>query len=108
MSSPRLVASLVAVSAAGLLVVSCGDQFSPTVPSSPTGHATVAASATELNDMLADPAVPNFSVRDTTPPVVYPPNAPPSPWPPGPPPMAAPGVAVPDAPTTSPLMHVQI
>jgi hypothetical protein len=109
MSSPRLVASLLAVSAA-LVIVSCGDQFSPTVPS-PMAQTTIRSGATEFFDNLADPTVPNFGVRDDAPappPIVYPPNTPPDPWPPGPPPKAQPGVAVPTEPSTNPLMHIRI
>ena len=109
MSSPRLVATLLAASAA-VVIVSCGDQFSPSVPSPVAQPAirSTAPGATEFFDMLADPTVPNFSARDNATPVVYPPNTPPDPWPPGPPPKAQPGVPVPTNPDSSPVMHIQI
>jgi hypothetical protein len=107
MSSPRLVASLFAASAA-LVIVSCGDQFSPTVPSQ-SAQPSIRPGVMEFFDQLVDPTVSNLSARDATaPPIVYPPNTPPDPWPPGPPPKAALGVPVPDAPSTNPLMHVLI
>ena len=111
MPSPRLVGTLLAASAA-IVIVSCGDQFSPSNPSplaQPASH-SAASGATEFFDMLADPTVPTFSVRDDAapPPIVYPPNTPPDPWPPGPPPKAQPGVPVPTDPSASPMMHIQI
>jgi len=109
MSSPRVLASLLALSAAGLMIASCGEQPSPTAASSVSVQTQMASqsSATEFVDMLADPAGPLGTLADAVP-VVYPPNTGPSPWPPGPPPKAQPGVPVPTDPTVSPKMHVMI
>src|SRR5438876_612389 len=112
MPSPRLVGTLLAASAA-IVIVSCGDQFSPSSPSpfaQPAAH-SAAPGATEFFDNLAAPTASNFSVRDDAappPPIVYPPNTPPDPWPPGLPPKAQPGVPVPSDPSASPTMHIQI
>ena len=112
MSSPRIVATLLAASAA-VVIVSCGDQFSPTVPSpmAQTAIQSASSAGAQFSDMLVDPTDGTLSTRDDAappPPIVYPPNTPPAPWPPGPPPRAALGVPVPDAPSASPLMHIQI
>jgi hypothetical protein len=107
MPSPRLAASLFALSAAAV-IVSCGEQGSPTGPGSLSTTTAVRAGATEFYDMLADPTTPNFGARDVAPPVVYPPNTPPTPWPPAPPPKAQPGVPVPTDPTVSTVMHITI
>jgi hypothetical protein len=107
MSSPRVLASLLAVSAAGLLIASCGEQRSPTGASRVTAPTAFQSSATEFTDMLADPAGPFTTLADAAP-VVYPPNTPPDPWPPGPPPKAQPGVPVPTEPTVSAKMHIMI
>jgi hypothetical protein len=108
MSSPRVAASILALSAA-VLIVSCGEQTSPTAPGALSSTAIRQGAATELFDMLADPTTPTFSVReDGAPPVVYPPNTPPSPWPPALPPKAQPGVPVPTDPTVSAMMHITI
>jgi len=104
--SPRVLASLLAVTVAGVIIASCGDQPSPTV-ASPVGAPAVATSASVFIDMLADPAGPLGTLADGAP-VVYPPNTPPSPWPPGPPPKAQPGVPVPTDPTASPTMHINV
>ena len=106
MSSPRVIASLLALSAAAVLIASCGEQPLPTV-ASPVAVATIAQSPTEFVDMLVDPAGPLGTLADT-PPVVYPPNTPPDPWPPGPPPKAQPGVPVPTDPSTSTKIHIMI
>ena len=106
MSSHRLLASLLAFAAAGLLIASCGEPTLPTTASSVTAPAAFQSPSTEFVDMLADPAGPFDTFADT--PVVYPPNTPPSPWPPGPPPKAQPGVPVPTDPTVSPKIHIMI
>lgn len=108
MSSPRVVASLLVLGAAGIVIASCGESSSPTTASHVTTAATVQTGATEFVDMLADPMVPAFGTQEATAPVVYPPNTPPDPWPPGPPPKAQPGVPVPTDPTASPRMHILI
>jgi len=96
------------VSAAGLLIASCGEQPSPTLASKVTAPvAFQSSSAMEFVDMLADPAGPLGILADA-PPVVYAPGSGPDPWPPGPPPRAQPGVPVPTDPSVSPRMHVTI
>src|SRR5215208_4315206 len=72
MSSPRVVASLLAIGAAGVVIASCGEQTSPTVASSVASSTAVHAGATEFFDMLADPGGPLGTFAD---PVVYPPGA---------------------------------
>jgi len=72
--SPRVLASLLAVTVAGVIIASCGDQPSPTV-ASPVGAPAVATSASVFIDMLADPAGPLGTLADGAP-VVYPPNTP--------------------------------
>jgi len=109
--SPRVLASLLAVTVAGLVIASCGDQPSPTVASpvaAPVAAVAGAAQTPTLIDMLADPATSPLGAFAEGAPVVYPPNTPPDPWPPGPPPKAQPGVPVPTDPTTSPKMHITI
>lgn len=105
--SSRVLASLLAVTVAGVVIASCGDQPSPTA-ASPVAGASGTASASVFIDMLADPAGPLGTLADGAPPIVYPPNTPPDPWPPGPPPKAQPGVPVPTDPTVSPKMHIMI
>ena len=56
MSSPRLIASLLTMSAAAVLIASCGEQTLPTVPSSVTSSTALQASVTEYFDTLVDPA----------------------------------------------------
>ena len=107
MSSPRVLASLLAMSAAGLLIASCGEPTLPTTASGVTAPAAFQSSAVEFVDMLADPAGP-LSVLADGPPVVYPPGSGPDPWPPSAPPRAQPGVPVPTDPTVSPKMHIMI
>lgn len=107
MSSPRVLASLLAFAAAALLIASCGEPTLPTTASNVTAPAATQSSSMEFVDMLADPAGPFGAFADTAP-VVYPPNTPPSPWPPGPPPKAQPGVPVPTDPTVSAKMHIMI
>ena len=107
MSSPRVLASLLAFAVAALLIASCGEPTLPTTASNVTAPAAFQSSSTEFVDMLADPAGPFGALADA-PPVVYPPNTPPSPWPPGPPPKAQPGVPVPTDPTVSAKMHILI
>lgn len=104
--SPRVLASLLAVTVAAVVIASCGDQPSPTV-ASPVAVPAVASTTTMFVDMLADPAGPLGALAEGTP-VVYPPNSPPDPWPPGPPPKAQPGVPVPTDPDVSPKMHIMI
>jgi hypothetical protein len=107
MSSPRLLASLLALSIAAVLIASCGEQPSPTV-ASPVGSPTVGRSASmEFFDMLVDPTEPTLATLADGP-VSYPPGTAPSPWPPGPPPKAQPGVPVPTDPTVSARMHIVI
>lgn len=110
MSSPRLMTSLVAVSAAAALIASCSEQTSPTRPSSVMGSAALQSSATEYVDMLADPSGPQLGAFDDDPapaaPIVYPPGSGPNPWPPGPPALALPGVPVPTSPSTHPRLHI--
>jgi hypothetical protein len=110
MSSPRVIASLLAVAIAGIVISSCGDQPSPTVATPVTAPVlrTAAVPATEFVEMLADPAAPLGTLADPPPPVVYPPNSPPDPWPPGPPPKAQPGVPVPTEPTATARLHITI
>ncbi len=110
MSSPRVIASLLAVSAAALLIASCGEPTWSTVASPVTTTTALQSTATEFIDMLVDPAG-HLGTLDEGPapaPIVYPPNTPPDPWPPGPPPKAQPGVPVPTDPTSSPKMHIMI
>jgi hypothetical protein len=113
MSSPRLIASLFALSAGAVLIASCGEQGSPTNPSSMASTSVQAgATATEYTDMLADPAGPRLRALDdgTTPaePIVYPPNSAPDPWPPGPPPIALPGIPMPTPPSTHIRLHITV
>ena len=112
MSSPRVLASLLAIGAAGVVIASCGEQPSPTGASSVVAPIGIVRSAesptTTFVDMLAEPPGALGTLADGTPPIVYPPNAPPDPWPPGPPPRALPGVPVPTDPTESPRMHIVI
>jgi len=105
MSSPRVIASFLALSAAAVLIASCGEQPSPTGASAISAPTTM---RTEFVDMLADPTEPTVASFDVTPPIVYPPGSGPDPWPPGPPPRAQPGVPVPTDPTSSPRMHMVI
>src|SRR5712691_3963840 len=112
MSSPRVIASLLALSAAALLIASCGEQPLPTVASPVASTTALQSSATEFIDMLVDPAG-LLGTLDEEPapapaPIVYPPGSGPDPWPPGPPPRAQPGVPVPTDPTTSAKMHIVI
>jgi len=107
MTSPRVLASLLALSVAGVVIASCGDQPSPTVASpvaAPTG-VFGAAQTPSLLDMLADPTVPTFTTKAVE---TYAPGTAFEPWPPGPPPKAQPGVPVPTDPTFSPRMHIVI
>ena len=107
MSSPRLLACFLALSVAGLVITSCGEQPSPTV-ASPVGSPNVVRSTSaELFDMLADPTEPTLGTLADEP-VTYPPGTAPSPWPPGLPPRAQPGVPVPTDPTLSARMHIVI
>jgi hypothetical protein len=103
--SPRVLASLLAVTVAGVMIASCGDQPSPTAASPvavPAATVAGVAQTPTLIDMLADPAASPLGAFAEGPPVVYPPNSQPDTWPPGPPPRAQPGVPVPTEPTTSP------
>jgi|ERR1041384_3705981 hypothetical protein len=106
--SPRVLASLIAVTVAGAIIASCGDQPSPTVASPVALPSVAALSATQLVDMLADPAGTFRTLADTPAPIIYPPNSPPSPWPPAPPAKALPGIPVPAEPTVSGNMHITI
>src|SRR5882762_1710491 len=74
MSSPRVIASLLALSAAAVLIASCGEQSSPTGASSVTTRTAFDSSATEFTDMLADPAGPLGTLADAVP-IIYPPNS---------------------------------
>src|ERR1051325_135742 len=107
MSSPRVLASLLALSVAGVVIASCGEQPSPTVasPVSPPTSVIRAGQTPTLVDMLADPTEPTFSTLAVDP---YAPGTAYEPWPPGPPPKAQPGVPVPTDPTSSPKMHIVI
>jgi hypothetical protein len=108
MSSSRVIASFLAMTAAAALIAACGEQPLPTVPSSvPFQLAPHPNGATQLVDMLVDPTEPIFGARAEAP-IVYPPGTPPDPWPPGPPPKAKPGVPVPTDPTVSAQMHITI
>ena len=113
MSSPRLIASLLTVSAAAILIASCGEQTLPTVPSSVISSTALRASVTEYFDMLVDPAsAPPLGTLDDPPapgrPIIYPPGSGPDPWPPGPPPVALPGVPVPTPPSTHFRLHITV
>ena len=109
MSSPRVLASLLAVAAAGLLIASCGDQLpSPTGASSVTTPGALQSTPMAFVDMLADPAGPLGTLADPPVPIIYPPGSQPDPWPPGPPPRALPGVPVPEEPTVSTKMHILV
>jgi hypothetical protein len=108
MSSPRVIALLLALSAAAVSIVSCGEQTSPTAASSVTSSTVLQSTAVEYLDMLADPSGTLATRDEAAPPIVYPPNSQPDPWPPGPPPKAQPGVPVPTDPTTSTKMHILI
>jgi len=112
MSSPRLIASLLGLSAAAVLIASCGDQMSPTTPSSLTAAPVLRSTATEFFDALADPSGPWLGALDNEPapelPIIYPPGSAPDPWPPGPPPLALPGVPMPTEPSTHVRLHITI
>ena len=111
MSSPRVIASLLALSATAALIASCGGQASLTSPSS-VMVSSAGSTATEYFDMLADPAGPRLNAQDTeptpAPPIIYPPGSGPDPWPPGPPPHAEPGVPVPTPPSTHLRLHIMV
>ena len=108
MSSPRVIASFLAVAAAAALIASCGEHPLPTAASPATSPlAFHQPGASEFLDMLVDPAEPPLRARATEP-VVYPPGTPPDPWPPGLPPRAEPGVPVPTDPTATARMHIVI
>jgi hypothetical protein len=107
MSSPRVLASLLALSVAGVVIASCGEQPSPTVasPIAPPTSVIRAVQTPTLVDMLADPTEPTFSTLAVE---AYAPGTAYEPWPPGPPPKAQPGVPLPTDPTSSPKMHIVI
>ena len=63
MSSPRVIASLIAISAAATLIASCGEQTSPTGASTVTTRTAFQSSAMEFVDMLADPTAPALRAR---------------------------------------------
>ena len=106
MSSPRVVASLLALAITGALIASCGAPSSPTSATAVTASPVASTAAPEFFDLLADPGGPLSALADTT--VSYPPGTAPTPWPPGPPPKAQPGVPVPTDPTVSTRMHILI
>src|SRR3977135_1000838 len=113
MSSPRLIASLLTVSAAAVLIASCGEQTLPTVPSSVISPTALRASVTEYFDTLVDPTFappPGHLAHPPAPglPIIYPPGSGPDPWPPGPPPVAQPGVPVPTPPSTHDRLHITV
>jgi hypothetical protein len=102
LKSPRLIA-FAGASVAALTIVSCGQQPSPTSPSSFNGAAGIQPEVTEYWVTLSDE-----TPAPATPPPPPAPGSPPSPWPPGPPPMAAPGVPVPTPPSTHPRISIRI
>ncbi len=114
MSSPRVIASLLALSAAAVLIASCGGQTSPSSPSSVISSAELPPAMTEYVDTLVD-TVSGQRLRaldeegpTPAPPIIYPPGSGPDPWPPGPPPHAEPGVPVPTPPSTHLRLHITI
>jgi hypothetical protein len=99
LTSPRLIAPMVAMALAAVTITSCTQQ-TPTAPSA-LGGSIAAQPAAEYWITLYD--------ETPGPPAPPPPSgSAPSPWPPGPPPAAQPGVPVPKPPSTHPRVRIRI
>ena len=99
LTSPRLIAPMVALALAAVTITSCSQQ-APTAPSA-LGGSIAAQPAAEYWVTLFD--------ETTGPPAPPPPSgSAPSPWPPGPPPAALPNVPVPKPPSTHSRVHIRI
>jgi hypothetical protein len=100
LTSPRLIAPMVALALAAVTITSCSQQ-TPTAPSA-LGGSIAAQPAAEYWITLFDETAPG-------PPEPPPPSgSAPSPWPPGPPPAALPNVPVPKPPSTHPRVRIRI
>src|SRR5687768_13706199 len=98
LTSPRLIAPMVALALAAVTITSCTQQ-TPTAPSALDGP-IASQPAAEYWVTLFDETPPFGTFDDGPPPPPPPSGSAPSPWPPGPPPVAQPGVPVPKPPTT--------
>ena len=100
LTSPRLIAPMVAIALAAVTITSCTQQ-TPTAPSALGGSIAM--------QPAAEYWVTLFDETEPGPPAPPPPSgSPPSPWPPGPPPAAQPGVPVPKPPTTHQRVRIRI
>lgn len=100
LTSPRLIAPMVALALAAVTITSCTQQ-TPTAPSA-LGGSIASQPAAEYWITLFDETPPG-------PPAPPPPSgSAPSPWPPGPPPAAQPGVPVPKPPSTHQRVRIRI
>ena len=99
LTSPRLIAPMVALALAAVTITSCTQQ-TPTAPSALGGSVAV--------QPAAEYWVTLYDETPGTPPPPPPSGSPPSPWPPGPPPAAQPGVPVPKPPSTHPRVRIRI
>ena len=109
LTSPRVIVPLAAFSLAALTIASCGQQGTPTAPSSAAATApqpTVTEYFVTLYDPGPEPARETAVAKAVGDPEPAPPasGSAPVPWPPGPPPLASPGVPMP----TPPSLHFRM
>ena len=100
LTSPRLIAPMIAVALAAVTITSCTQQL-PSAPSE-VGGSIARQPAAEYWITMFDETPPG------TPAPPPPSGSPPSPWPPGPPPAAQPGVPVPRPPSTHSRVRIRI
>lgn len=115
LTSPRLIAPMVAIALGAVTITSCSQQRSPTSPSALGVSGAVQPAAeywiTLFDETPPDAPAPAPAPDPEAPAADAPPPAsgsPPSPWPPGPPPSAQPGVPVPKPPSTHQRVRIRI